>query len=493
MNVYGVKELELLFKEQYKYAKAIEDADGNCICPMPVKSGKRIVMQILSQRSRNSIPAKEKHVLITALNRRDTKEQFEEHKQYGIKIVEVNRQKHIPRAKKVIEAYAKDGLKVVVHFDESDYGTGSKQLMDQIFETLLNLKCKIIGYSATNEEAEFSQFGEAAIKLPLFVPHPNYRGAACFLDNELVFRATPFYDNGLTEQGRKACEYFANSDKAISILRVVNGFKELENERQFYSELSKYNIDPVFVDANRSFEWSESYKKYVDRYEDGRGRTLLVICQTCSRSTEVGFHKHICFWHDYRNEGTAYNTMHQAFLRVAHYYKETENLIRVYAVPEVFELAANRITFEKFEASGYKLSDRIKKHSNGNQYEMHFAKTIKSIPDDAYFGEGKTKEHYIANCKGGSKISRQGKIENGVQKGNNLAQDILHGRQRGNNWVIHIDKANPSFQEDWDELKRVKPEVINMYAYYHLKVVPAKTSPQTKDNSLFQNHLQLNH
>lgn len=37
-----------------------------------------------------------------------------------------------------------------------------------------------------------------------------------------------------------------------------------------------------------------------------RGRGLATN-QTCVRSTEVGFHPLIGFWHDYRNKDAAYN------------------------------------------------------------------------------------------------------------------------------------------------------------------------------------------
>ena len=76
----------------------------------------------------------------------------------------------------------------------------------------------------------------------------------------------------------------------------------------------------IFADGNKPFDWSPDETGDWHGYVNCGTKTMIVICQTCTRSTEVGFHKHIYAWHDYYDpQVTPLATALQAILRVAHY------------------------------------------------------------------------------------------------------------------------------------------------------------------------------
>lgn len=364
------------FKEQWDFAAQIESTDKHCVVKAPVKSGKRIMVEALTRRSRDERgKAAEQHVFLTSLNRKDTKKQLEELEKSGVVCWVISGQKQAKRAMRGLEKLGRKGTPVVIHFDESDYGTAARQLLSGVWRVGIGLGFKFVCYSATNEEIQFSDFAkDRAIALG-FTPHPNYRGARFYLQRGLVFEAEPFfYDNEPTKQALEAMEFFVSSDKAISVLRAVGNYNNLKGSEEFEDFLRDYKVKPLFIDGSNPFVWEEDYKPLIKDYEKLDIRYLLVINQTCTRSTEVKFHKHIAFWHDYRGPNAAYNTCHQAFLRVAHYYEGSgpENEIRVYAIPEVFRLAAQEISQEDFcAATGRKLSGRVDQFDGKTKYREY--------------------------------------------------------------------------------------------------------------------------
>lgn len=372
-QLYG--ELYKKFPEQCVFADKISLClrEGfHCIVQAPVKSGKRLMAEAMAlantrcpacQRRWGIKP--EKHLFLTSLLRKDIETQHRELEDYGLMVLKLGSVKAVIKAVEVLRTLAKE-YQLIIHFDESDYGTAAEQLFSNIWSVGLEEGAKFICYSATNEEAIFSGFADKC-KTLTFIPHPNYRGAEFFLANNLVHRSTRFVCGGrLTDQGLEAMELFQGSGKALAVVRIVDGsFRELKSGKLsniFRDELLKYRAEPLFVDGQSKFEWETQYQPLVNVFDKVDLRRLIVINQTCTRSTEVGFHKHIAFWHDHRGLRAAYNTCHQAFLRIAHYriLGEPENKIRIYAVPEVFELAADKMTKEEFTAATDRgLSGRI--------------------------------------------------------------------------------------------------------------------------------------
>lgn len=204
--------------EQYRCSQAIQAKlmsgyRAVLVCA-PVKSGKREVAQILALK--DHIGSKggmaRTHFFLTSLNRRDSAPQLEEHKAYGLIAKTLDTKKTVRDLIHTLESID-DPTKVVVHFDESDYGTGNGQLFSRVFPKLQEQGMSFVGYSATNEEALFSDFGKSAARVT-FIPHSNYRGAGYFLDENLVFDSNAFYEaNCLTTQAQDALKYWVDSRK----------------------------------------------------------------------------------------------------------------------------------------------------------------------------------------------------------------------------------------------------------------------------------------
>jgi hypothetical protein len=221
----------------------------------------------------------------------------------------------------------------------------------------------LVCYSATNEEAENSGFADVA-KVIEMTPNALYKGAKWFLDNDLVKDPEAFYDGeNITQHGKEIIGWWlAQTDKPIAILRLTGGEKDKGLYNSFRrsskkSLLTKNNIECVFVDGFNEFDWMDEYKNLLESFEENGTKTLLVINQTCTRSTELGFHKHLAFLHDYRPNESNYSTLAQAYLRVAHYHPQGHKIV-VYGEKEVFQLAAGLTTKEEF---GGKLSSRMNK------------------------------------------------------------------------------------------------------------------------------------
>jgi DNA polymerase IIIc chi subunit len=306
----------------------------------PVKSGKRMlkIIQALQDASRTS-PAR--HIYITALNRLDARVQLAEMKQYGILCVCVTNPSSLTLEEAMQES--RDFSQIVIHFDEADYGTGKNQKIDQT--KLLELakrdsRVKVIFYSATNEEIETSKFRDIC-EIVTFVPAANYRGSKWFLSqkdytgNTLVEEAQSLWDyskKDFTPHGKQVLQYFVNAPAEMSIgvarisadkvyPKIKPGGRQHET---FMRRLDEMKILVEFVDESKPLQWGRDDSGRLSPLlslaaSNREYRTLLVINQTCTRSTEVGFHSNIAFWHDYRGIPKSYNTIIQASLRVAHY------------------------------------------------------------------------------------------------------------------------------------------------------------------------------
>lgn len=393
VHPWTVQEFDADRNEQFNCADEIVSAldhNTNVLVKAPVKSGKRqiaeIVALIYGQKDQLN-----KHYFITALNRLDTKSQIDELSKYNLDVVVLGVQKDSRNLIQKLTA-AQNPNNIIVHFDESDYGTGIKNLFAKVFEICKKRRIKLVCYSATNEEAENSGFADVA-KVIEMVPNALYKGAKWFLDNDLVKEPEAFYDGEkITEHGKEIVNWWlVQQDKPIAILRLTGGDKDkgLYNAFRHSSKkslLTKNNIDCVFIDGFNSFDWMEEYKNLLESYEENGTRTLLVINQTCTRSTELGFHKHLAFLHDYRPNESNYSTLAQAYLRVAHYHPQGHEIV-VYGEKEVFQLAAGLITKEEFSG---KLSSRMNKQ---------VAKVGEKLAEDErhWFRPGNRPEDYITD------------------------------------------------------------------------------------------------
>lgn len=362
-------------------------AGNNLIVRAPVKSGKRIMAQWVSHCSRaepsgpficNSF--------LTALKRVDSKHQLEEMRDSHLTVFETQKD-WFEQLQKHVEARP-DNLHVF-HVDESDYGTGTCQQLEKmmnLFRASGNIL--LVLYSATNEEAVFSEFAQKhPSEILTYASPPEYRGAKWYLEKKLVHDATQFFDftlGKLTEQGEE-CVSRMDDRHYIGVVRLsgnVPGTKKpayalaKAKNSNFQKELARRGIVAQFVDGTNHFDWGEggNWMQFhgIPELNKKSQRVIFVINQTCTRSTEVRCLPFTAFWHDFRRESAAFNTMAQAFLRVAHYEQMYQPIIidlHLYCYEKVIKAAADvedgKNAFKEFDRA---IAARVKQSTRGKHY-----------------------------------------------------------------------------------------------------------------------------
>lgn len=292
----------------------------------PVKSGKKEIMiaarNIMADASYCSKKSGRVFIAVTSLNRRDTSEQHALLNDCQIKSVRLQRrEREAWQVISEIESLVAEGKEVILFIDESDYGTSYRQMLSDIYKAVRdNDLVTVIGISATNYELEFAKGGCPVVQ---FTPAKTYRGGEWFLSSDLVEEATSFLlDDGsyLSNQGHNVLQGLMESDKFFVVVRLRSNYQFFRQEHKRI--LSKHfpDLKVIFADGTSPFDWSPDATGHWHGYVSCGVKTLIVINQTCTRSTEVGFHKHIYAWHDYYDVNTtALSTALQAILRVAHY------------------------------------------------------------------------------------------------------------------------------------------------------------------------------
>lgn len=435
--------------------KIIASKQKICIVKAPVKSGKRWMVIGQALRGMSPMKEKEKHIYLTSLNRIDITTQLKEYHQYGVEAFISKGKEDIENVINRIKKIISKNTKVICHIDESDYGSGNKQLLKTCFDFLVGeANCKrIVLYSATNEEVLLSKFNQTENVFE-YIPPQNYHGANWFLKEKLVHEPSPFYNlelDTLTQEGNLLIHKLKNENKLFGVVRFSPAEYNRIKKSKFRDLINEQGIRVEYIDSENSFSWETDYRNF-------NGKTLLVVCQTCTRSTEVKFHDKILFWHDYRKESSTYATLSQAFLRVAHYeknnqsglgYEPNSTKILCYMLPEVFELAANKISYNDWDnLTKRKLTTRVSEE-NRKKYKVLFANAYKDIPLDIR----QKQESQIGGKYG--KISSNKKTD--------LAKNIAAAKLAGQRThIVYIDKANEMFIESWELIK----QYAGKWAYY---------------------------
>lgn len=446
-----------------------------------------------------------KNVFVSNFNRTDCKEQRDEMiNDYGFEKDHIFHHDFDKFASTIASLLADSSIKqVIIHHDESDYGTGKKQKLSPVFDfirqNMENKKLRIRLYSATNEEAINSCFAKHADVLT-FADPPTFFGADDYLKSSLVNEAVPFWEftkhgEGFSAQANAALKILQSSNnKTFGVLRASGGkknphqspdvfpnvsFSYLKNSAKFRNDLlSQYNVVPLFIDAGNKFYWGKdlsianscfSWYGCIGKPE----KYLLVVNQMCTRSTEVGFHDEIAFWHDYRDTNSklptkAYNTMSQAMLRVNYYttnYKNPVNIV-VYGHKKTFELAAKVIKPDEYSQ---KFSPRVK-----TTVDKTFNKRIEWQPTE------KDMHSYIDKQFGpNAKRTIQVVSKNGSAGGtklNDLIRTYVLNKgimSKTDHRVIHCDGpstyiVNPELaathQQSWDDFAKDYSDKVGHYA-----------------------------
>lgn len=185
-----------------------------------VKSGKREIVEYTARRDHGS--EIREHIFISAFHRKADESQRRELEQHNLKVFSIISNDSAKEALRYINERVSQGKKIILHADECDYGTGSRQNLQFIYNRIKeNRNIFAILYSATPEEVLFSQditqseedenfiggIYEEGIRL-YYIPPETYCGAKKFLDEGLVENAIPFFkkEDGtymLSSQGRQ--------------------------------------------------------------------------------------------------------------------------------------------------------------------------------------------------------------------------------------------------------------------------------------------------
>jgi hypothetical protein len=393
------------FPDQSRFVEEELSKVPKAIISMPVKSGKRVVVQCEAAFDRGFGDVK--HIFATSFKRNDCKEQMIEMELYGIKVF-CGRELHGLPAH--VMELIKDSKTPVIHFDESDFGTGDRQIANSVFTRLKDLpengweKLKIRAYSATNEEAIYSEFADLCTHLEPSMPS-TFRHAPWFIANGMVEEAVEFWDSDseqFSEQANGALQAWLKDDKPFAVVRFAASrgnrqttYGDVKRSTAFRDKLNAMGVNFIkFIDNKNPFYWGKDWKN-----PDGWGaidknkKMLLVVNQTCIRSTEIGFHPLISFWHDNRGATTPYSTCAQAMFRVNHFdYPENPEAwaspkvnIKIFGCRSTFRLAAGEITAEQYAAiSGRQLSMRVKENSSRLSRSPDHFQTFESEDQDEF-------------------------------------------------------------------------------------------------------------
>ena len=358
-------------KEQYEAAVKICKFVGegkNVLVSAEEKSGKRTIVEIVAlldwdkYYTNGGAGARPVNIYVVGLLRNDCKVQLEEMRDdYGIIT-------HAVKGKKgaidILEGLARnisEGAKV--HIDECDYASGKDQALAPFWEKVQECSgFNGILYSATPEEVYLSAVWQSLMDedkvgwVPL-CPSSDYSGAEFFLENGLVHESSPFWDSGnkkWTDHGQELVDSLKENaislDPAVRARRVgvvrLQSHKSCTDYRECIDTLNgkaQEDINVMFVDKDNSFEWGNrlAWMKECNEHDYELcvikpKALLLVICATCTRSTELAGHEFIKFWHDNRSlDKCAYTTLSQALGRIKHY---GANHIELYSDTRVYKL-----------------------------------------------------------------------------------------------------------------------------------------------------------
>ena len=362
----------------------------------PVKSGKREIAEYTAMRDHIAGEPKRAHVFASAWHRVADDKQREELRDHNLHVSQIINNEKAAECIAWIRSQILLGRKVVVHLDECDYGTGSRQILGRIWRELRdNPHVTTILYSATPEEVLYS--GEVEEDADVedmmdemisngcclrYTPPSGFCGPAEFLAAGLVEEAKPFFRKTsaggfeLTAQGREICRGLCKSiathpERNMIVLRLSyseigqqGGRANRKQKKSIYQFLNNIGRFPelagflVLVDKGEDFEsksplilkeriqWSNTV--YWRSKATGIP-TLIVIDQTSSRSTEWDNHHRVYATHDFRNI-LQFGTISQAQERVNHYTEKYGGFqpIRVYGNVKTFQLSAGHIDYPTY-------------------------------------------------------------------------------------------------------------------------------------------------
>lgn len=238
-----------------------------------VKSGKREIVEYIAKRDEGS--SQRVHIFISAFHRIADESQRKELSEHNIKVFSIKNNDDALEAIKYISNKIREGIHIIIHLDECDYGTGSRQNLKKIYGKFkMSEEIMTILYSATPEELLFSQditqdedddnFAQEIYELGLrvyYIPPETYCGAKKFIDEGLVFDAKPFFEKNDSGEYR-----LSSQGKSI----ILDAKKNIEEE-----EYKKIEAKYKFSQAKREGNLNES-SKYETR-ANKKNRNLIIL------------------------------------------------------------------------------------------------------------------------------------------------------------------------------------------------------------------------
>lgn len=363
---------------------------GTCnkiLVQAPVKSGKREMVEYIAMRDLAAVPTRF-HVFVSSFHRVADESQRNELTKHNLTVFSLKGTKEVTKCHECMNTNLNQNRKIVLHIDECDFGSGNRQQLSRVYRAIRNNPLvTIIMYSATPQEVLFSgevtsatdedtEFQEMMDdfnlygKAILYVPHETFCGPGKFLDAGLVTEATKFLDNNsLTIQGKSIIEGLkascaSGSRRNILKLRLSYNEGAGKSNKAIYQFINKVpyitelegitilvdkdekDVPNSDITLSQKIPWSS-----IAYWEDKQDRRpiILVVDQTCSRSTELACHNRLYAIHDFRPMVT-FSTSSQALERVNHYIQRYGSFqpILVYGHKKTFEFSAGRISLVEY-------------------------------------------------------------------------------------------------------------------------------------------------
>lgn len=392
-----------VFEEQRKHLTAfvrenivplLEDPEcRRIVLRAPVKCGKREMVEYITMRD-SVTNSSRVHAFLSAWHRTADEDQRDELGAHNMRVFSLRSQKTVDDCLKWVREQLRrvPRKSVVLHLDECDHGSGSKQLLSKVWSVVRNNdRITNVLYSATPEEVLFSgevddeeyqaMMGEMIGEghRVSYTPPAGYCGPERFLSAGLVHEALPFFYKTadgfcLSAQGKDIMRDLRtamalDASRNIVVLRLsyseLGGKQaDIKKNKSIYQFLGNLAAFPELADclvvvdkgddmgiknaqiSTEKIQWSAP--NYWRRQAAGVP-ILIVIDQTSSRSTEWACHNRVFATHDFRNV-VQYSTISQAQERVNHYEQRYGGFqpIRVYGHKKSFVLSSGRTDYASY-------------------------------------------------------------------------------------------------------------------------------------------------
>lgn len=356
----------------------------NIIVKAPVKSGKRVMVEICSSMTKDIYT----NIFVTSHLNRD-KSQIEELKKYGLSVSELKSKRSILDLNKTYKDI--DRTKpIIFHIDELDYGASEKNLLYKTVCDIIkpeiekHVKSKVVYYSATPDVIHEQNIvnGDSYLKNNsenlTYVPPDNYIGVSKLLSQNRFKESEEFIlekkdENGkfsyhLSEFGKERMkELLQGGEKYVSILRLTGKFKEsgkskFETCKKYYLDIFKdyiFNNDnrndiymkpPIFVSSKIEDHVIKWHDEWIWRGSNTNCKTLYILNETSKRSIEFKCQPVLVWYYTYRGNKTPINTIVQDQERVV-YFENNDWLnnctFTIYGNVEVGKYSAGLLSFDQ--------------------------------------------------------------------------------------------------------------------------------------------------